>query len=118
MRPHLSAVLVATLFAAGCGEVSPKGASPTPAPADTLSTGSIRPRMASRVAASIFSLVTCRSSCLAIPARPFSAAARLTSASSTWKPAAADTCAIPAPICPAPMTPTVSMPLSRSLTTL
>ena len=35
MRPHLSAVLVATLFAAGCGEVSPKGGSPTPAPADT-----------------------------------------------------------------------------------
>ena len=41
-----------------------------------------------------------------MPARPRSSAACATSCTITWNPAWANTCAMPLPIVPAPMTPT------------
>ncbi|MOA21349.1 hypothetical protein D3C78_1418370 [compost metagenome] len=78
-----------------------------PARSASLSDGVIRANTSSRFKASICPRATFLSSNAAECALPFSAATRLTSLSTTSMPAEALTKAIPAPIIPAPSTPTL-----------
>src|SRR6185437_5256395 len=66
----------------------------------------MRAIICARSAAGSFPLPTSLSSCLPTVARPRSAMSRPTSASVTANPCPAASCAIPRPICPAPITPT------------
>ena len=71
--------------------------------------GVIRSTIAPASPAEIFSLATSRSSDAPIAALPFSARSSAMSESSTSYPACAALCAMPRPICPAPITAIVCM---------
>ncbi len=68
----------------------------------------------SRWATVSFSFLTSRSRLPAIVARPFSSAASETSTITTRMPVTAHACAMPLPIVPAPITPTVLIVLMVS----
>src|SRR5512146_2742716 len=75
----------------------------------------MRPKSAARSAAASLPFSTSLSSCLPSVARPRSAMSRPTSAKVTSNPWPAASCAMPRPICPAPMTPTRWMPSSPDI---
>ena len=72
--------------------------------AATSVASAMRPRAASRAAASIVPFFTWRSMFFSIVPRPRASASFETSIIVTGKPATAKTCAMPFPICPAPTT--------------
>src|ERR1035441_8517406 len=85
----------------------PRPPAPAPTPPQRAADDPRGPSASSRSRASTLPFSTWRARFFSIPRSPFLARSGVTSTSTTLLPASAATCAMPAPICPAPTTPIV-----------